>query len=53
MSFPFTVATTFWGPDENALPLLNKSANTKANNANAMTMIKNSERCLILFKTAI
>jgi len=32
---------------------LNRSVSTNENNANAMMSIKNSERCLILFKTAM
>ena len=47
------VATIFCDLEVSASLFLNKSANTKENSANAIINIKNSERCLILFKTAI
>ena len=43
----------FWDFDVSASLFLNKSANTNENNASAITIIKKSPRCLILFKTAI
>jgi len=47
------VAITFCDLLVKAPLFLNKSARTKENNASAITNIRNSERCLILFKTAI